>query len=242
MRFFATVAFILALSASPLLAAEGEGEGGEALADDSAKVSYMIGLQIGDSLKRLNGDTGLIGVKIDHAIVTKALVDAMDGKERLLTPEQINKVRIDFETKMKGAQANKMKDQASKNEKEGKDFLAANGKKEGVITTNSGLQYEVMAEGKGDAPKATDTVSVHYKGTLIDGTEFDSSFKRGQPATFPLNGVIRGWTEGVQLMKVGSKFRFFIPHFLAYGARGAGPLIGPNTTLIFEVELLEIKK
>lgn len=124
---------------------------------------------------------------------------------------------------------------------EGKAFLTKNKKKKGVTTTASGLQYEVIAMGDGPKPRATDTVEVHYRGTLLDGTEFDSSYRRGQTATFPLNGVIRGWTEGVQLMPVGSKFRFFIPPELAYGARGAGTAIGPNATLIFEVELLDIK-
>ena len=128
------------------------------------------------------------------------------------------------------------------NQKEGEAFLAANGKKPGVTTLPSGLQYVVLKEGTGRQPAATDTVTVHYQGTLINGTEFDSSYKRGQPASFPLNQVIKGWTEGVQLMKEGAKYRFFIPPHLAYGQRGAGPVIGPNATLIFEVELLSVKK
>jgi|PlaIllAssembly_1097288.scaffolds.fasta_scaffold1101311_1 FKBP-type peptidyl-prolyl cis-trans isomerase FklB len=131
---------------------------------------------------------------------------------------------------------------AEKNQKEGEAFLAANGKKPGVKTLPSGLQYAVIKEGTGRQPAATDTVTVHYKGTLINGTEFDSSYRRGQSASFPLNQVIKGWTEGVQLMKEGATYRFFIPPQLAYGARGAGGLIGPNETLIFEVELLSIQK
>jgi FKBP-type peptidyl-prolyl cis-trans isomerase FkpA len=123
----------------------------------------------------------------------------------------------------------------------GKDFLKENAGKPGVKTTKSGLQYMVLEAGEGAKPKPTDRVTVHYRGTLLDGTVFDSSYDRGKPATFPLNRVIKGWTEGVQLMKTGSKFKFFIPHDLAYGARGSGPKIGPNETLIFEVELLEIK-
>jgi FKBP-type peptidyl-prolyl cis-trans isomerase len=130
----------------------------------------------------------------------------------------------------------------AENQKEGDTFLAANGKKPGVKTLPSGLQYTVIKEGTGRQPAATDTVTVHYKGTLINGTEFDSSYKRGQPASFPLNQVIKGWTEGVQLMKEGAKYRFFIPPHLAYGQRGAGPTIGPNATLIFEVELLSVQK
>jgi FKBP-type peptidyl-prolyl cis-trans isomerase len=131
---------------------------------------------------------------------------------------------------------------AEKNQKEGEAFLAANGKKAGVKTLPSGLQYTVIKEGTGKQPAATDTVTVHYKGTLINGTEFDSSSKGGRPLSFPLNQVIKGWTEGVQLMKEGAKYRFFIPPHLAYVPRGAGPLIGPNTTLIFDVELLSVQK
>ena len=131
---------------------------------------------------------------------------------------------------------------AEKNQKEGAAFLAANAKKAGVKTTPSGLQYLVIKEGAGKKPAATDAVTVHYRGTLLDGTEFDSSIKRGQPATFPLNQVIKGWTEGVQLMKEGAKYRFFIPSEQAYGPRGAGASIGPNATLIFEVELISVQK
>ncbi|MEO0452939.1 MAG: FKBP-type peptidyl-prolyl cis-trans isomerase [Verrucomicrobiota bacterium] len=132
---------------------------------------------------------------------------------------------------------------AVENLMKGKDFLKENAEKPGIQTTKSGLQYMVIEEGDNSAssPAATDTVVVHYRGTLLDGTEFDSSYKRGQPASFPLNRVIKGWTEGVQLMKPGSKYKFFVPHDLAYGARGAGPKIGPNSTLIFEVELIEVK-
>lgn len=129
---------------------------------------------------------------------------------------------------------------ADKNLKEGQDFLAENGKKAGVTTTASGLQYEVLKQGDGPQPTAADKVTVHYRGTLLDGTEFDSSYKRGQTATFPLKGVIRGWTEGLQLMKTGSTFRFFIPPDLGYGSYGAGRMIGPNATLIFDVELISI--
>ncbi len=131
--------------------------------------------------------------------------------------------------------------QAQSAKEKGEQYLAENAKKETVKTTASGLQYEVLTEGTGKSPSATDTVKVHYRGTLIDGTEFDSSYSRGEPAEFPLNRVIPGWTEGVQLMKEGAKYRFVIPSQLAYGSRGAGPVIGPDETLIFEVELLEVK-
>ena len=134
-----------------------------------------------------------------------------------------------------------MKTSGEKNQKDGEAFLAANKNKEGVISLPNGMQYKVITMGTGKKPKATDTVTVHYQGTLIDGKEFDSSFKRGEPATFPLNQVIKGWTEGLQLMPVGSKFQFFIPSELGYGDRGAGQLIQPNSTLIFEVELLSVK-
>jgi FKBP-type peptidyl-prolyl cis-trans isomerase len=130
---------------------------------------------------------------------------------------------------------------ADKNAADGKKFLDDNKKKDGVKTTASGLQYKVLKEGNGAPPKATDTVTVDYRGTLIDGTEFDSSYKRGQPATFPLNGVIKGWTEGLQLMKSGAKYQFFIPSDLAYGQRAMGPDIAPNSTLIFEVDLKSVQ-
>lgn len=128
------------------------------------------------------------------------------------------------------------------NKQEGEAFLAANGKKPGIVTTSSGLQYQVLSQGAGAKPSATDEVTVHYRGTTIDGREFDSSYARGAPATFPLNRVIAGWTEGLQLMPEGSKYRLFIPSDLAYGSRGAGPDIGPNATLIFDVELIKIEK
>jgi FKBP-type peptidyl-prolyl cis-trans isomerase FklB len=131
---------------------------------------------------------------------------------------------------------------SEKNKKEGEEYLAENKKKEGIITTQSGLQYKVLKKGTGKIPKSTDTVTVNYRGTLIDGTEFDSSYRRGQPASFKVNGVIRGWTEALQLMKEGAKWQLYIPSNLAYGERGAGRNIGPNSTLIFEVELISINE
>ena len=146
-----------------------------------------------------------------------------------------------FQKDMMAKQEAKAKAAAEKNSKDGEAFLAENKKKDGVKSTASGLQYKVIKAGDGVMPKGTDTVSVNYKGTLIDGTEFDSSYKRGEAATFPVSGVIKGWTEALQLMKVGSKWQLFIPSNIAYGERGAGGEIGPNATLIFEVELLSIK-
>ncbi len=182
------------------------------------------------------------GFKVDSAEVAKGFSDVMEGKEPKFTEEQIQQI-------MQAAQAESSKNRdaesagaADKNKKEGADFLAKNGKEEGVVTTKSGLQYKVMQKGDGAKPAATDTVKVHYHGTLLDGKVFDSSVKRGEPISFPLDGVIKGWTEGVQLMSVGSKFKFFIPSDLAYGDRGAGGDIGPGATLMFEVELLAIEK
>src|SRR5437667_9870592 len=154
-----------------------------------------------------------------------------------MNPDQIKEVMATFEKDME----QKQKQAGDKNKAEGAKFLEENKKKEGVKTTASGLQYKVVKDGSGAQPKATDTVTVNYRGTLINGTEFDSSYKRGQPATFPLNGVIKGWTEGLQLMKVGSKYQFFVPPNLAYGERSVGPDIAPNSTLIFEGELLGVK-
>jgi len=207
----------------------------EELNTSDEKLSYAIGLEIGTTLKKLPAE-------IDFAVFIQAVEDGLKGKETLLTQQQAIEIKKEFGKKVQEDRARKTKGLAEKNLKEGEAFLAENKKKKGVITTESGLQYLVLQEGDGPKPKATDRVKVHYRGTLLDGTEFDSSYKRGQPVTFMLNRVIAGWTEGVQLMKVGSKYRLFIPSNLAYRERGAGPLIGPNSTLIFEVELLAIEK
>ncbi len=167
--------------------------------------------------------------------------DALAGAKPLLTDEEVNAALTGLQTQVK-AKADRQRQQAGEaNMKEGAEFLASNKTKEGVVTLPSGLQYKIMKEGTGPKPAATDTVVCNYRGTLLNGKEFDSSYKRGQPATFPLNRVIKGWTEAVQLMPVGSKWQLFIPPDLAYGANGAGPDIGPNATLIFEVELMSIQ-
>ncbi len=200
-----------------------------ALKDQKDKVSYSIGLNIGSNLGRQN-------VQINPDALAAGIKDAMAGKPQL-TQDQVKEVMTTFEKDME----QKQKAAGEKSAAEGTKFLEENKKKEGVKTTASGLQYKVIKEGTGTQPKETDTVTVNYRGTLINGTEFDSSYKRGQPATFPLNGVIRGWTEGLQLMKAGSKYQLFVPPGLAYGERMVSPDIAPNSTLIFEVELLDIK-
>ncbi|MDQ6992305.1 MAG: FKBP-type peptidyl-prolyl cis-trans isomerase [Mariprofundus sp.] len=204
------------------------------LDSDKAKLSYAIGMDIGSSLKSLS-------TEFDRSVLIAAVNDRLDGKEMKLKDEAAGKVKQAFFKKQAEKKAIEQKAAGDKNKVAGEKFLAENGKKKGVTVTASGLQYEVLRAADGAKPAATDTVKVHYRGTLLDGTVFDSSYKRGQPITFPLNGVIKGWTEGVQLMHVGSKYKFVIPSDLAYGARGAGATIAPNSTLIFEVELLDIE-
>src|SRR5205809_1587786 len=199
------------------------------LKDQKDKVSYSIGMQIGFNLGRQKVD-------VNPDVLAAGIKDAIAGRPQL-TPDQVKDIMAQFEKDME----QKQKQLGEKNKTEGTKFLEENKKKAGVKTTASGLQYKVEKEGTGAQPKATDMVTVNYRGTLVDGTEFDSSYKRGQPATFPVNGVIKGWTEGVQLMKVGSKYQFFVPANLGYGERAVSPDIGANATLIFEVELLEIK-
>ena len=201
--------------------------------NDREKSSYSIGMSIGTGMKRQELD-------IDTDLVARGLKDAATGGPTLLTEEEAHTTLMNFQQSLRTKQEEKKKEQGGKNKKTGEDFLAANKSKPDVKTTASGLQYKVLTEGKGDGPKSpADTVKVNYRGTLIDGTEFDSSYKRGEPATFPLNGVIKGWTEGVQLMKPGAKYQFTIPSELAYG-ENAPPNIGPNSTLIFDIELISV--
>jgi FKBP-type peptidyl-prolyl cis-trans isomerase FklB len=173
--------------------------------------------------------------------VSRGLKDALAGGKLLLTDDEAKAVLTQLQTDVRNKQMERMKVAADMNKKEGGDFLAANKSKEGIVTLPSGLQYKILTEGTGPKPAASDTVTCNYRGTLISGTEFDSSYKRGQPASFPVNGVIKGWTEALQLMPVGSKWQVFVPAELGYGDRGAGADIGPGATLIFEVELLSIQ-
>lgn len=197
-------------------------------------VSYSIGTDIGSNFKQQE-------LEINVDALAKGLADALADKDLEITDVQSAQILNRFQKEMREKMQAKNDAEAADNAKKGEEFLAENKKKDGVKVTASGLQYKVIKQGNGPKPKLTDKVKVHYRGTLIDGTEFDSSYKRGTPAEFPLNGVIKGWTEGLQLMPVGSKYEFYIPAELAYGARGP-QTIGPNQTLIFEVELLEIVK
>lgn len=194
------------------------------------RVSYGIGRQMGDQLAS-NPFEG-----VEPSAVAQGVIDALEGKESPVSPEDLNEAFRVIREKLEAEEKERAKAMGA----EGEAFLAENAKKEGVTVTESGLQYEILTEGTGEKPKATSTVKTHYHGTLIDGTVFDSSVERGQPAEFPVNGVIAGWTEALQLMPVGSKWRLSIPYQLAYGERGAGGAIKPFAALVFDVELLEI--
>ncbi len=199
------------------------------------KVSYAIGLDIGKNFKARSMD-------IDLVAMMKGLQDGKQGAEPLFKEDEIQKFMTQFRDDMMKAEQDKRQAQGKENKVKEETFLKENAQKPGVKVTASGLQYRVLSEGTGPLPKESDTVKVHYRGTLLDGTEFDSSYKRNEPAVFPLKGVIPGWTEALQLMKVGSKYQVFLPSRLAYGENGAGQAIGPNATLVFEVELLGIEK
>lgn len=204
------------------------------LATKKDKVSYAIGMNVGAGLRQQP-------IEVDPNIVAQGLKDAMAGGKMALTPEEARAVLAELQGELQKSQEAKMAQLGDANKKEGATFLATNKAKEGVVALPSGLQYKVLKQGSGPKPTASDTVVCNYRGTLIDGKEFDSSYKRGQPASFPVSGVIRGWTEALQLMPVGSKWELFIPSDLAYGDRGAGADIGPGSTLVFEVELLSIQ-
>jgi len=204
------------------------------LTTQKEKLSYSLGMKMGENMHKQS-------VAIDPAIFARGLKDGLAGGKTLLTDEQAQAAIMDVQKEMHEKMQAKMKEEGETNQKAGDAFLAANKSKNGVVALPSGLQYKILTAGTGPKPTAGDTVECNYRGTLINGTEFDSSYKRGQPATFPVSGVIKGWTEALQLMPVGSKWQLFIPPDLAYGERGAGGDIGPDETLIFDVELLSIK-
>jgi FKBP-type peptidyl-prolyl cis-trans isomerase FklB len=219
---------IFSLAAATILSASASAAD---LKTDQQRFSYIIGMQIGQQMKK-------DGITLDEEAFMQAIRDAASGTPSRLSQEEA-------QTTMQHMQEERAKvaeQEGEKNKQAGEKFLADNRGKPGVKVLPNGLQYKVLKAGTGAKPSATDTVEVNYRGTLIDGTEFDSSYKRGQPATFPVNGVIKGWTQALQMMNEGSKWQLFIPADLAYGSRGAGGVIGPNATLVFEVELLKIKK
>lgn len=201
--------------------------------DENDKVNYSLGFQIGGDLKRQ-------GVVLQSELVVKGIQDAIAGTNPLMTPQEMRSILVNLKKRIEKAEREELLKNKDKNLAEGEAFLSENARKEGVQVLSSGLQYRVVQAGTGAAPKATDTVTVNYRGTLINGTEFDSSFKRNKPASFQVDRVIRGWTEALQLMKEGAKWELFIPAKLAYGERGAGTGIPPNSTLIFEVELISV--
>ncbi len=201
------------------------------------KFSYAIGMKTG---QRMAESFKKQSVPFDPALLARGLKDGATGSKTLLTDEEAQAAIKTVQEEVGKQQQEKSQKEGAVNKKVGEEFLAANKGKEGVVTLPSGLQYKILTAGTGPKPTASDTVVCNYRGTLINGTEFDSSYKRGQPATFPVNGVIKGWTEALQLMPVGSKWQLFIPSAMAYGERGAGGDIAPDSTLIFEVELISI--
>ncbi|MBF0423732.1 MAG: FKBP-type peptidyl-prolyl cis-trans isomerase [Magnetococcales bacterium] len=210
-----------------------DGKEKESSEDQSGKISYMLGWRMAAELENLP-------LKLDSKALVQAIQDRLEKHKPKYDQAEMDKVRSAMMATFQKEKTRQLEELGAKNRSAGQAFLAENAKKPGVVTTASGLQYQVIREGKGDKPKLTDQVKVHYSGTLLDGTEFDSSVKRGQPATFPLDKVIPGWTEGLQLMQPGGKYKLFVPSELAYGNSGAGGKIGPDATLVFEVELLEV--
>jgi FKBP-type peptidyl-prolyl cis-trans isomerase FklB len=229
MRFIWTIVLSIFLTANYAYA-----EDKNVFKDKKEKLSYSMGMDIG---KKLKGQS----IEIDPVIFSRGLKDAYTGSETLLTDEDVEEILKAFQQELVQKRQERAKKLAEENKEKGEAFLQANKKKEGVVTLPSGLQYEVLKEGTGKTPAPNDKVKVHYVGSLIDGKEFDSSHRRGQPATFPVKGVIKGWTEALQLMKEGAKWKLYVPPSLAYEERGAGNVIGPNETLIFEVDLIAIQ-
>lgn len=217
-----------------LLAAQASAEEAPVLKTEKDKMSYGIGAEAGRNFKRL-------GVEVDTDLLVRGLRDALSGEQLLMTDEEIRATMTAYQAEARQKQAQAARLAAENNKKAGEAFLADNKTKEGVVTLPSGLQYKILKAGEGKTPTDADTVECNYRGTLINGAEFDSSYRRGQPATFKVTGVIPGWREALKLMPVGSKWQIFIPPQLAYGERGVGRDIGPNATLIFDLELLAIK-
>ncbi len=228
-----TIRWVMLL-ASGLMVTAGAAQDNTVLKDQKEKLSYALGMDLGIQLRRQS-------IEVDPDIFFRALKDGLSGGKTLMTEADARAAITALQTEMLKKQAEAMKAAGEKNRKEGEAFLAENKTKEGVITLPSGLQYKILKEGTGKKPSAEDTVVCNYRGTLVDGTEFDSSYKRNQPAEFAVKGVIKGWTEALQLMSEGSKWQLFIPSDLAYGPAGRGNVIGPNATLVFEVELVSIK-
>lgn len=204
------------------------------LQDENDRINYSVGYQIG-------GDFSAQGMTLVPEVLVQGIEDAISEGQPMMTPEEMRTTLVNFKKMIVAAQNEQNKAVAEKNRVEGQEFLAQNSKKEGVVVLPSGLQYRILKEGKGESPQPSDTVTVHYRGRLVDGTEFDSSYSRNEPATFPANRVIQGWQEALQLMKPGAKYELFIPPDLGYGKSGGGGKIGPDSTLIFEVELLAIE-
>jgi len=229
MKFYLIAAVAVVLSAQCAFA-----DDNVKLDTDKDKISYSIGMDIGASFKDR-------GMDVDVDLLYKGLAASYKGDATALSTDEAKNILMEYGKKLREEQKAQAQKKGDDNKKDGDAFLAANAKKDGVVTLPSGLQYKVIREGDGATPTINDTVETNYRGTLIDGTEFDSSYKRGKSAVFPVKGVIAGWTEALQKMKVGAKWQLYIPSDLAYGARGSGPKIGPNSTLVFDIELIGIK-
>ena len=229
MKKYIVVALMLSLFGSVLLA-----QNKTTPKTQKEKVSYSIGVNIGKNMK-------IQGIDVDQAFLIQGMKDGLNSAKTAMTEKDMDATMNSFQQEMMTKMQAKQKVDGEKNKKAGDAFLAANKNKDGVITLPSGLQYKILKEGNGAKPTATQTVKCNYRGTLIDGKEFDSSYKRGEPAEFPVGQVIKGWIEALQLMPVGSKWELFIPSDSAYGPNGSGQIIGPNSTLIFEIELISIK-
>src|SRR3954468_4521774 len=221
------IALMLGGSVAALIAADSS-----PLKDEKDKISYGYGMEIGKNLKRQ-------GIEINPDLLAQGLKAQLNGDKTLMTEDEVHQTMMAFQQKMQASRMEKTKKEGDENKTKGEAFLAENKKKEGVQTTASGLQYKIITKGTGPIPKSDDTVKTHYRGTLIDGTEFDSSYKRGEPATFGVTQVIKGWTEALLMMPVGSKWQLFIPGDIAYGP-GGRPGIPPNATLLFDIELISI--